>query len=253
VPRATIAVALLVAGCFDGLDEKKLTGRDAAAAQDLASGGGSLCPGSFLLCDGFESGLIDGTLWSTIDDGGHIGVDTMSAYRGQYGAHFQSLATDGGTEREELVAKAGVASLNDIYVRFFVQLPPTLPAVDVRLANVEATTAPYIGDGIYVARDGHLALHAQVNNDMTESTAPVPLGGWLCIEWHVKKAAQGMQEAWVNDQPAFAAPVMDDTLPSNGLGVLKIGPALFGNLGDPALDYAFDEVVLDSARVTCAR
>jgi hypothetical protein len=247
-------------------------GGDEASGGADAGGGGSQPTGigldcsnaaDTLLCDDFESGSIDGALWSTVQqNGATVSVTDQVVLDGAYALDV-SLPSAGGAEGS-LRAKDMLFPLpnNSMWGRAYVHIGPEIPDAHSKLITARGPldgsnaqyrldsnggsfnsryTTPYINDNVQ-----HGGLR-KFGYDPAEET-------WLCVEWHF----DGMQHEmryWfdgvaVNDMTALGSEDPQWTAPD--FDTFDIGWRTF-QAGSNAGGYHvyYDAIVIDDERVGC--
>jgi len=230
-----------------------MTNGDAPAADvALDAPGASLCPGSFVMCEGFESGIAQNPPWSSVFS---MSFDAAHVYRGAIAAHAQtpSLPAD-ANYASALIDNTNGATLgtNTAYLRAFLYYAGG-SAQTVLLAEVgpKANTPGQLVR-IFV-QTGELVVETDSVNT-TPTGVAMPTDRWTCLELaatgsttavsadaHLTMWLDGVQIA---DRGAF------DMSPSEQF---VLGLNFYALPAAPASDLWIDEVVLDSARVGCMR
>jgi len=291
------APALLVwvplAGCASvwGFDDLKLAAGDAAASPDapdretgapvdsgsdvvsteaatdavmesgIESGGdgASDCPGSFLLCDGFESGTIDPTRWASPNCTAMTGMDIgTTAHSGSHSLHVHvSQITD--TSYATCTLKTNMASIfgsTTMYFRIWVYPTAnagTTQSIITALSTANGSASGSMGlDSTGDFRVG--VANAAANNYVSTSTRTISTNAWTCIELEIDTNyamhANGLLAAW-DDTSGTADPQL--------AGAAELQPlfaALFGlSLNGPsaAVDLYIDDIAISSTYVPCSQ
>jgi hypothetical protein len=227
-------------------------GRGDVCQNRVFTGGASRCPGGFLLCDGFESGLGQWTLDTT---GGAVTVDAAQVARGAHAALFHGDGLAAGNSHQVVIATARVSygAAQPLFIRAFVFLPSGRPASGINLLNHQQSVAPYGGATVGIDDAQNLIFIDYANGNVyQQSSTALTTGAWRCLEWELSgDGANGASHVWLDD-----APVADLAIESG----LVVGPAPpFGDIqlgliaGAPAQDLWLDEIAIDTTRIGCAR
>jgi hypothetical protein len=242
--------------------------RDAAMmppdlAGDMSGIVPSNCPGAGgRVCEGFESGSINTTLWSLTQNGMTVTVDGTHVYRGTKAMHVHADAVPsggtGGTRQGEIDATLS-PTINPMYLRAFVyidkQVPPGGNLMDVQGGGPSYTGAVLAyGDGtawLEVLNYNNTGPHF---DQVSSPTQAITAGTWMCLEVETisDTGSGGGMNVWFNDSPV-------GNLSPMGITQLPLYvDAVFGlDFSDPvpapAVDAWFDEIMIDSARIGCAK
>jgi hypothetical protein len=183
-------------------------GRDFSSDRSLFFGASRCATAGVQLCDGFETGTLDTTTWTSV--GTPAIVDGIEAARGTKALHVTVIGNGASLIKE---TKTFPESGNTYWGRLFVyfkSLPEWLPN-DAGTSYAHWTFAYAMGTGITAA--GQIRLSGQLqakgatylnhfgvgtddrvdeagtgdwtnsDDDPDGSPAPVPMGSWACIEW----------------------------------------------------------------------
>jgi hypothetical protein len=234
---------------------------DVLRQRDLAGAGlpdgalGSLCSVAHAaLCDGFESPNIQLPPWNPIVLGAEVTIDGNRAFRGLQSLRVHTDAmgdASNGYVRQGEVTETVAVPQPDLYARVFVYVPSPMPIGRFRLLGALQANGP--NDGPQLAcSDGKLAYDTTAG--VAPSTTALPLDRWFCLEWQVSVASSGELHVWLDDVEVSGLHTVGNTPPSPGIARFSMGAFYYGSMPpQPAYDFWFDEVVLDSARIGCAR
>jgi hypothetical protein len=226
------------------------------AGVDLAGGDASvasLCPGTFKICDGFETATLDAR-WTSDLHGGTITVDTSRAYRGASSLHLHTdaAATAGFTPFANLVTYSTLPYTTTAYARAWFFFPSNYSSEFNQVLNFSEST----GQGVaFATAGGHPILndYSTPNSYMQSATVTLPTNQWVCLSLSLSQTGtSGTVKQLVNDVEvsdttfaSAATPAMDHIY----LGLDWVGnPASF-----PATDLWMDEVVINDSPVGCAQ
>jgi hypothetical protein len=212
---------------------------------------GSLCPGSFLLCDGFESGSISSSTWNTVTTaGGTITVDSTRAYRGTRSLKASNGAGSNAASILEQSTFAPGKAPSHFFVRVFVFVPTSFANPPAAIMLTEQTVSPFKQINLQLDSGGLSAF-----NDLQAAPGTLgPIGGivpknqWVCLEWEID-VPNSTVNVWLNGSTVTQLSSNTQQLSSSP----AIGELGFGLLGSTAGDVWLDEIAVDSTRVTCAR
>jgi hypothetical protein len=211
----------------------------------LDAGGASLCPGTFALCESFESGAIGAPRWQVYLDNGSYAIETGQAYRGTQSIVLRTMTADMGGSMSEIKTDAIFPQLaTHLFARTWFRLSPGTSYVRVLVS---------VGSGqgyvLYAATDRIGVDNYGVAPSSSEHFVPIPVGSWQCLEWELTGGiGNGASRVWLNDvemtgvtRTGLEVPNMTQIL----LGIEAVNPT--------ALETRLDEIVLDGQRVGCAR
>ncbi|HET6340141.1 MAG TPA: hypothetical protein VFG30_43325 [Polyangiales bacterium] len=232
-------------------------GGDAAAGSDASvdvpqTAG---CAGSmFALCDDFESGALDTKLWKLTQSKGTVVLDSSRANRGsKYSVHVHvdsgSDTTVGVTESTTFPAlKAG------LFARAFIFIPGAMATSlfngdrHSRLIYAQGAT-PYGEYALGIWSGGLIQNHYSKSDDSQDTKMLPPFDQWFCLEYELDSAA-GNVKAYLNDVEIMA--LRHDGWPASNIDTLMFGVDRYGSF-PVAEDIWFDDLVVDSKRIGCAR
>ncbi|HZS39661.1 MAG TPA: hypothetical protein VFF06_22670 [Polyangia bacterium] len=254
-------------GALDGaLDAAADFAVDAAAA-DLAGDGGvvaSNCPGAGgKICEGFENGPLNLTLWSLTQTGTTVTLDGIHVKRGLKAMHVHADAVPsggtGGTREGSIDATISSPS-TPVYLRMFVYFASAIPPGGGNLMRSQGGSSPYTGVLMTRGSGSNRLEVLNYNNtgpsfDNVSATMLAP-DQWMCFEMEllsdVPPGAGGGVNVWLDD-----APLSD--LAASGVAQLPLfADAIFGIEGvqpvpAPAFDAWIDEIMVDTQRIGCAK
>jgi hypothetical protein len=236
---------------------------DGDGVGDACSSSG--CTSALLVCDGFESGAIDTNLWTVYDSTmGSITIDSTRAMRGAHSAHIH---VNPGTSTRSLwlqESRESMANHPTLFMRAFVYIPsayaaPSAQALSLQILQVQQAVSPFKGLFIDRGTDLSIIFNDYVNpmSPLRSAAPPFPSDRWMCLEWQLQGgqtsgAADGSMRAWIDDMPTTLS--VDNALilqPTPPLGAVQFGisvvPSAF------PIDVWYDELAVDSNRITCAR
>jgi hypothetical protein len=247
---------------------------------DFGFSGPSKCAtAGVLLCEDFESGMIDPGTWTqTLTNGGTMVVDTTQAARGSNALHITKSGSGASYLKE---TKTFPAPGNTYYGRAFFRFKnlPT-PNPDASFAYSHWTIAAASGSGTM----GEIRVSGQMQNaknffgvgtdstpeeagtgDWTNSDndpggGPVqpPLSQWLCIEWEHSGATNETRFYW----DAVEHPSLYTTATVHGgnqanqyilptFDNVWVGWQEYQGTGGEIFELWVDEIAIDSARIGC--
>ncbi len=236
---------------------------DAVTDSGFEGGGGgdgaSDCPGSFLLCDGFESGSIDSTRWASPDCTAMTSMDIgTTAHSGSHSLHVHvSQITD--TSYASCTLKTNMTSIfgsTPMYFRIWVYPTAnagTTQSIITALSTANGSASGSMGlDSTGEFRVG--VANAAANNYVSTSTRTISTNAWTCIELEIDTNyamhANGLLAAW-DDTSGTADPQL--------AGAAELQPlfaALFGlSLNGPsaAVDLYIDDIAVSNTYVPCSQ
>ncbi|HEV3190117.1 MAG TPA: hypothetical protein VGY54_06445 [Polyangiaceae bacterium] len=274
-------------------------GPDGGAADDASSGGMSdaigdagtvamppsdaaagACPAGALLCDDFEKYAAAGDLgaaWHVTANTATVLVDTTKAFKGKQALHISAPA---GSNHMGLIAKEGAPLFpiagNAFYGRMMMWLSG-YPSGGNHWNTVQASgllpnstqTAKYAwgGDGTLGAITAGYTIRitpdagTQLYDCYKQSTTPIPVQKWVCVEWKFDGVANEMHY-WLDGQ----SPPGVDVIKTGGVCVTPPPPGgiwqapVFSNLSlgwqqpnpsTAAIEMWVDEVAVDTQRIGC--
>lgn len=207
-----------------------------------------------LLCEDFETGVLDTSIWKVQDNLGSLFVDSTQPHLGSWSAHAHTEAAPSGSE-----------ILADLYE------PSVLLGVDPFHVRVwfYASDWPALGMGkdtlVKLGNPGgnHLQLETgEQTRGVLDfgspgfrriSTTTLPVGGWFCLEWALVPTMpqRALMEVAVDDVPVPELSTIEvATYPPNELK-FGIDQTPTGDTG--AVDLWIDDIVIDTVPIGCAR
>jgi hypothetical protein len=209
------------------------------------------CTG-FAMCDSFEAPSI-APAWTA---GVGVSLDTTRAHRGTQSIHVHVPQIPANSSGYAQIGESQtLATLSaDLWVRAWFFLP-ALPAPTNRmeLISIEQNGGG-LGDYLFaLATDAR--IYSQFDGMITMTPSPPPTNTWVCAVFHVVRSATSGQLDLAGDLGTLSLPgtITDDSgKPLHDLW-LGIGFAS-GNVNatQPAIDVWLDDVIVNSAPVTCA-
>lgn len=214
----------------------------------------SLCPGPFLMCDPFESSMLDAR-WQLDNSMGSVAVDATRAYRGGSSLHSHVDAigqTPVTSPRGSMRSYQGLPVTGTFYVRVFAYFPSTIPQRFVQFVNTTDDT----GAGASVGMESRFVVNNDYSvppsNFVPSTSRQMPLDRWVCVTYEVPSGTAGLLRIFVD-----GVEVSDTTIgavaarprPTHVYLGLDF-PEMFA--AQPAADAWFDEIVVDDAPVSCS-
>lgn len=238
------------------------TGASEKDAADEGFYGASRCDTAGVeLCDGFENGEIDLTIWSVLSPPGNsVSIDDQHVARGKLALHV--FASNADKTRVHISQKLTFPAFqNSFYGRAFVYMEE-VPINNFNLFAADGADGDFnlggqvkpLGDptGTSWIRFSTHPLHTS-----SLSSTPVPSKQWNCWEWHFDGDGESSLRAWLNEVP------LDDITVTGGTSAGTWVAPEFDNLSfgfhhphpEPAASYElwFDEVAVDAKRIGCKR
>jgi hypothetical protein len=234
-------------------------------ACDIADGGvtadlGPIAPSkcsqaAFLLCDGFESGSIDGATWKQARNLSTPTVESGHAFRGNYALHVRSTPVDAGVSTyTSLTPLKSLTPSPALWVRAFVYLTGPPAPTDLLLLSLASNSGDVLR---LVVRPpaGALVFSATFpSSAVTTSATAVPRDRWVCLEWLVDAGTPNQVRVFVDGTELGDLHLLQSTQPANPLQVLNFYFAFFNAaVALPAYDYYLDEIAVDTTQVGCDR
>jgi hypothetical protein len=226
----------------------KNTTRDGGTGGD----GGTACAGSTApLCEDFESGSIDATIWSmNTMSGGQLSVDGQHAHRGSFALHSH---TDFIANESLVVAQITVMQKlfpmlqGGFYTRVFVYLSSPAPAASDALLYAARPSGNGDTLGLGPGSDGVELWDIDENKGEFSSTS-MPLGTWVCFEWSLNGDSS---RAWINGNEVSD---IDYTGSAKGsYQSLSFGTDLFEPSNQAPTDLWIDDIIVDTSQIGCSR
>lgn len=213
----------------------------------------SLCGvGAGRVCDGFEGAAFH-PRWMYDLEQGTATLVTTKAYRGASSLFVQTdmITTPTLYPRASLLTYDGLPLTGAVYVRVYIFLPtPAIMNFDqfVNFANGG-------GQGVSMGiRNGKV-----VNNDYSavqfrESATDFPLDRWACLQMTIPSDTTGTIRVYVDGVEITDAAIPTGATPHPRPSHLYLGidwPSMYSSL--PPSEAWFDELLIDSAPITCAQ
>jgi hypothetical protein len=240
-----------------GSNSSSSSGGDSSGGSSGGQDAGTDCPGTFVLCDGFENGL-DTAVWtmeSTNDANQSISVvtDPTHAHSGTHSLHVHVAAlTTSVYVQPELHTTKGFPSSGARYFRAWYLLS-SYPGVGAQM------TTPFGTSGVGgFGFDSNGFLNAGVVNTGTPndynypSTTSLPTNTWTCIELMTNPSAGslGQQQVYVDSTTPVTA--LSGTADMGTLTMLYLGLEYGGPSSSP-VDLWIDDLAVDSTYVGCSQ
>ena len=239
-----------------------LSGADLAAPSG-DGGPPSKCPGGFLLCDGFEGPAVDKSIWHTeIDDSdpdfgvhGSISVDATRSYRGAHSLHVHMDRLPGSNYPSAWLTESDFVPQTHYFVRVFVFMPGMLSQAEV--AFLFGRNPNYQLWSVFAEQDNsHLGYSDDIDptKGYLSPSSKMPTDRWVCVEWEVIGGATdagGGGRLYIDDaeQTDLTQRTGYPTQPFPSWVMLGLLPQSDQTVAP--LDLWFDEVVVDTQRITC--
>jgi hypothetical protein len=244
---------------------------DAPAEASEPDGGICVTAGTEL-CDGFETGSIDASIWGkNVTGGASVAVDTMHAHSGQYALHVKLVP--GMQQTAEITdAVTFPAKNNTFYTRAFVYFSPDLPADMMggfHMAYLLATgnntlgfvqaglgsagNKQYLGYSEYYGNGPGSTQHGPTFTEFgpDSQTQVVPMK-WICLElMQGGNTTTTMRRVWVDGQELTEQVSNYSDRPPPTFGMMSIGVLQY-HVTPILSDVWMDDVRVSSARIGCA-
>jgi hypothetical protein len=223
------------------------------AAVEVASSGG--CAGSaFALCEDFEGGALDGKLWKATQNKGTATLDTTRAARGSKTSLHVHVEPGSDTTVGIVESRTFPALAHKLYARAFIYIPGATSTMlftgDRHSRLIYALGAsPYGEYALGIWNGGLIQNHYSKTDDSVDTKMLPPFDQWFCLEYELDAAA-GNVRAYLNEVEIVA--LRHDGWPATQVASLLFGVDRFGSFA-VAEDLWFDELVVDAARIGCAR
>jgi hypothetical protein len=230
---------------------------DLRASIDL---GVTECPGTFLLCDGFESGVINPSQWGigTTPSVSTVELDSTRAFRGTHSVKLGvNMQADMESYFEANINEGTTFPADPTYIRFWLYYPSTFPVLSTGLIKVRQSADPY-GGWFLALKDRRFWTGSFYFPGPAEriSTTQVPFDRWACIEVMIDNGAPdmgtgGAARVWLDgtELTDLAAPTLYSPVP---FGRIYIGQEGAAAPGTPPFAYWIDEVAVDTKPIGCA-
>jgi hypothetical protein len=215
------------------------------AAADLSVIPSNCASSSALLCESFESPLMG---WSQSVTNGTAARDTTRAYRGTSSLRAHVSASAAMTGPSANIAETRTFPVaGTLYVRMWAFFPSGLPT-DFNQFFVVADNG---NSGISLATaNGYFVLNNfTVPKYYHQSSTPVPLDRWVCIQFDAPQAGGAIHVA-IDGTPMSD---LGQTLaPVPAISEAAFGSSFYNNTNPiPDYDAWFDEIIVDNKPTTC--
>ena len=218
-----------------------------------------------LLCDDFESGAIDDSLWSVVtQNGAEVTVDDTVVLDGDYALHVtlpSSNATEGALRAKDFLFPLPD---NSMYGRVFIHVGPAVPdthskAITLR-GPLDGQNAQYRLDcngGDFNSRYYTPAIDQNIQHGgLRKFGYEAPTETWLCVEWHYDGTNHEMRY-WFDGEAVDDMTVLETEDPqwtAPSFDVFDIGWRTY-QAGKTADEYHihYDALVIDDERIGCGQ
>jgi hypothetical protein len=218
-----------------------------------------------LLCEDFEGGSIDASVWSVLEsNGATVTVQADFARDGQYALRIQLPSVDGaeGALRVEPALLFPLPN-NSMFGRVHAYITPELPAMHSKLITARGPLADEPAQYRLDSNAGKLnsryvtpSIDEIEHGGLKKLGYQMPAEEWLCIEWHYDGGNDEMRY-WFDGEPADALTVLSTEQPpwvAPAFEQLDIGWRTFQAGGAPdGYDVYYDSIVIDDQRIGCGR
>lgn len=240
----------IITGATDAGYDAPVTAVDATPPADVATEAPPPPPSpcgaaGLLLCDDFESGAIDASVWTaSTNHGGIVEVTTTRAHGGTHSFHAHAPAT-GGADAHLTETKTFPRAT--LFGRAWFYLEPSVPVAHTAYFAANGPKATYT----FASQDGTFMALAYFSSSETadHSATAVPVGHWACLEWSFDGSA-GSADYWIDGVALgdmHEAQWAKDTFQSHDFGV-----SLFEtDTGVTAYDAWFDDIAIGTERIGC--
>ena len=232
-------------------------GSGGASAGTFGLAGPTRCDTTLPLCESFESGTLDTTLWTTTQAGdATLTVDDVHAARGTHALHIKT--TTGGSSNHAYIneTKTFPATNNVLYGRMFVWFEDALTTDGhFTLAEGAGTGTPAVirFGGQYKAF-GVGTDHGD-SGDWTDSdrTKLVPTQTWICAEFEFDGPNNTFHVWWDDmERPTLASgPSQHTSFTMPAFNSLWFGWWMY-NLAEPQ-EIWIDEIAVDYKPIGCTK
>ncbi len=201
------------------------------------------------MCEGFEAGALDTSVWDTIVSGTKVmgAVESGGAHGGSY-ALTVSATADAAGSAQWVVQWPNLPTTADseTFVRAFVRVDSAAPA-PFQLFNFRSTGATPAAHHLNL--DGsrlELKLDSGAN---AAATQPFPIGRWTCLEWELKQAEAGWITVWTDELQVLSW--AGKTTAVAPFTRVTLGASSFAAAPGDRFDVRFDDVVVAGRRIGC--
>jgi Thrombospondin type 3 repeat len=236
------------------------------SSTDLAGFMASTCPSVTAFCEGFESGGINSGIWSPRTDApdDFITVDTEHARRGRYAMHIHVVGNpqlDGGLGYlQPQISESQTFPLNPIHIRFFVFFAGAIPMVRSSLVSVSQSGNPYGSSGVGWYYGGQVETGTgPVPGEALQSATHFQPDRWTCVEVAITpdptdagSGSMGRLTLSIDDTPVSDL-LLTELSAQPPYDEMEVGFAFTPYAGQPAIDVWYDEIIVDSQPIGCAK
>jgi hypothetical protein len=218
--------------------------KDGGAKQD----GGIDCAGSSAaLCEDFESGKINASVWTMMTMNGQVSVDGVHAHRGSFALHAHTpFIQNASLGNAEITTDQVFPKLQSgFFVRVFVYIESPPPLIPDALVYAQRGTV----DGMNFGLDsGDVQIYDIDLDNSEQSSTAMPVGTWTCLEWSLDGDSS---KVWLNGNQVHDIDYMGS---SHGPYVsLSFGTSLFQPNAQAATDLWVDDIIVDTSQIGCSR
>lgn len=233
---------------------------DGAASDDATIGDGPGIDGAAAcaadICDGFE-GQLDTSVWTAF---GTVTADTTQFHRGAASIKMHVNARTAGQSGYSTLTETRTFATGtpaSLYVRAWLRFG-SLPAGSNGMELFTALQSQAPDEGVYLfLHNGDLGLFDQFSNNSNDNSTTPPVNTWFCVIWHVAftTASTGSMSMTSDVAPSLMmSNIPTDSSPPVKELVLGAGFASGNvNVAQPAFDMWIDDVLVDTAALTCAQ
>ena len=231
-----------------------LTGVDLYMAHpDLANA--LVCPAGAKLCEDFESGSINTTLWPSNynSPAGALSVSTLRPHNGLYSMRSHSDATTVTHHWESQLVNFSAFPAEPTFVRAWVYFDGIPGSGGTSLLNVQQANSPTAGMTFFaypptVGVSGYNGITLNTSSSGGDIVSS-PNKRWICFEWQVTNGS-GQVHTFV-DGTEFTTAAGTYTTVNPGMGKIILGGETDLDPGAAAFDIYFDDIVVATTRIGC--
>jgi hypothetical protein len=246
-------IDLAVRADLGALDQSSSDG----SPPDLLSAG---CPTGVLLCDGFESGIIDSGRWDLGEGaaGATIALDSTRAHRGQWSLHAHLGPVANGTTAMAAIGESNTfkPAGSSFFVRAWYYLSSPTTGTVTTLIDAHQNVPPAHSLSLAADHDALSIFDGFVPPGVyAASTTPkLPLNSWTCIEWQVETGTPNQVHVWIDGVKVPQLDLMETTTATPAIGALYVGLAMYPpNSSTVAVDAWIDDVIFDQSAIGCVK
>jgi hypothetical protein len=206
---------------------------------------------AWVLCDDFESDVIDRRRWPSINEAsGTVTIDTTRAVSGTRSLHAHNAATPDGATSAYLDRRFTVPP--SFFVRMHVYMPsgPDFQHNERTFLLGQTDVDPFDGAQLGLMPNGLVYLVDWAPPGRFSATKEsFPRNRWVCVEWTVAPGTMSV---------ALDGTSLPDLEPSGWgtppYGRIRVGQWLVGGNakeGSPDIDLWIDDVIVSTVRVGC--